>query len=52
MKKINNINDLGQAIGLRCKVTDIEFEIKSKFNSTIVEKIKKEQAIMFNIDIT
>ena len=50
-KKINNINDLGQAIGLRCKVTDIEFEIKSKFNPTIVEKIKKEQAIMFNIDI-
>ncbi|MBH8622647.1 hypothetical protein [Spiroplasma sp. hyd1] len=50
-KKITNFNDLEQAINIRCKVTDIEFEIKSKFNPAIVDTIKKQEALIFNIDI-
>lgn len=50
-EKITNFNDLEQAINIRCKVTDIEFEIKSKFNPAIVDTIKKQEALIFNIDI-
>lgn len=52
MKKNNNFSVLEQAVDIRCKITNIEFEIKSKFNPTIVETVKKEEALMFDIDIT